>query len=176
MLLRSNRPLPRHPTPASPPASSSALISGSGVSSSRWSLPLARYPEVGHRQMDCRTSGEMYGGRPERRAKPFAMSLRSRPVVGTTSLRRRRDVAPLSARHRIPYVAQRILRCHSEVAPLSLRHPSSSPRCRSIISIETHTRKRCRNGRKKQQKKSEDQRPSGLYPFANRGLTGSWTD
>ena len=60
----------------------------------------------------------------ERRAKPFAMSFRSPPVVGTTSHRRRRDVAPLSARHRIPYFAQRILRCRFRIAPLSLRHRS----------------------------------------------------
>ena len=45
--------------------------------------------------------------------------LRCCSVVGTTLLRRRRDVAPLSARHRIPYVA-----CRFEVAPLSLRHRS----------------------------------------------------
>ena len=59
--------------------------------------------------------------------------LRSRPVVGTTSLRRLRDVAPLSGRY--DFRMSRNAFC--DVAAKSPRRrydiASSSPRCRSVI-------------------------------------------
>ena len=52
----------------------------------------------------------------------------------------------------------------------------------NIIIIISHTNIGTKNYESKREKSNEEgtleliQWPSGLYPFANRGLTGSWTD